>query len=155
MTYIPQIIMPTGSCTSFLSASAPDGYLPMQGGTFTKVDYPDLWAFADANSWPGTTATDFVVPDMTYRTPIGIRSTGTTLGIAETVGEETHQLTVDEMPIHNHLTPDMHDPAGGTSTIGSGAGNVEGPQQQCTDAGGDLPHNNMQPSLGVLWCVKT
>jgi hypothetical protein len=67
-------------------------------------------------------------------------------------GEETHTLLIDEMPSHNH--GGLY---GGTSKK---AGMNEEPAyhtsgyQQILTQGGDKPHNNMQPFIVLLYCIK-
>ena len=69
-------------------------------------------------------------------------------------GEYEHQLTVDEMPNHNHNVVDSI----GTSGQGGGwdlNGNVNGAFVEAKGmgkTGGDRPHNNVQPSITVaIW----
>lgn len=69
-------------------------------------------------------------------------------------GEYEHQLTVDEMPNHNHNVVDSI----GTGGQGGGwdlNGNVNGAFVEAKGmgkTGGDRPHNNVQPSITVaIW----
>jgi hypothetical protein len=64
------------------------------------------------------------------------------------VGEETHVLTIAEMPAHTHTTPTNAintSPAGG-GPVNGGAGGTSG------SAGLDGAHNNMQPT--AFWNVE-
>ena len=103
------------------------------------------------------------------RVIIGVNASGgnglsqRTLG--EILGEETHILAVTEMPSHAHV---QGDPKVFTNTIECGAN----PGSICsfrvgsttdgdslgvpttTSAGGGEAHNNMQPSLALLYCQK-
>jgi len=76
--------------------------------------------------------------------------------MGETGGEESHTLTLDEMPSHRHS---MTGERGGSSSDGSrpafGAYSVGSDRNANTNyAGGDLPHNNMPPFLALNLMIK-
>jgi len=93
---------------------------------------------------------------------------GTTYTAGDTGGEETHQLTEDEMPIHNgHLTSTA---SGGTiarylntsvltayGSSGRGWTEVSGSEAMpaSNNRGGSQPHNNMPPYLAVYMWKRT
>ena len=68
--------------------------------------------------------------------------------IDSVVGEETHTLTIDEAPIHSHNYYGI----GGTNSLSQNSmvtvGDASGTNLSKTvsDAGGNQPHNNVQPS---------
>jgi len=73
--------------------------------------------------------------------------------IGETGGEKEHQLTVNEMPSHDHNY---------TRALGSGgSGGFDYSARGSTStvptslAGGDSPHNNLQPYITVYMWVRT
>ena len=75
-------------------------------------------------------------------------------------GEETHQLTVSEMPSHQHrfgvgITGDVSDYLGGSEAaygIEPGDTTKTGSNYYTNSIGGDAAHNNMPPYLSVyIW----
>ena len=85
-----------GQVASFLGA-LPDYWLPLVGGTFDRVDYPELWETLDAQYKDSTT---FTLPDMSDLF-IAVAGTGT-YSLGDSGGENEHELTTPEMPSHNH-----------------------------------------------------
>lgn len=70
--------------------------------------------------------------------------------IGSIFGEYEHQLTVDEMPRHNHtFAMNPQDQGSADSADGTGGASTRFPTDY---TGGDKPHNNVQPSLVVaIW----
>jgi microcystin-dependent protein len=143
---------------------------------------PKGWAFCDGQLLPlsqntalfsllGTTyggngKSNFALPDLQGRAPMHPgQGPGLSLhDLGETGGSETVTLLESEIPAHAHQTraigaiSNQPTPAGNTwgrTTIpvyvdtqnGQMAANALGP------AGGDQPHNNMQPYLTFYFCI--
>lgn len=76
-----------------------------------------------------------------------------TEAVGSTGGEKTHTLTVDEMPKHKHSYTLAHEITGTASGLAYGEV-VSGTFDTgfISSTGGDQPHNNMPPYLGVyIW----
>lgn len=101
----------------------------------------------------GDGVTTFTLPDTRRRTAVGQGGTGTSVlgnSVGSTGGEETHTLTVPEIPSHNHTTTALKFGASGLQG-GAGSGLVGG---DIGFTGGGGAHNNMQPSYVVEKCIK-
>lgn len=79
----------------------------------------------------------------------GYKAGDANFGTAGTyIGEAAHTLTVNEIPSHTHVANNSNVTAPGS--WGGGAGNSAG--QVSGSAGGDAPHNNIQPTLvAYVW----
>lgn len=107
-----------GAIIPYATQDAPNGTLPCDGGTYLRVDYPDLYAALDAIYV--IDADSFSTPDLRGRSILG---TGTGPGLTERAmgdsgGEEKHVLDVAEMPEHSHTTqPHSHSDSGHTHFV--------------------------------------
>lgn len=143
---------------------------------------PRNWAFCDGQILPinqnqslhallGTTyggdgRTSFALPDLRGRTPVHVGD-GITRG--EKGGEETHTLSMAEMPSHTHSSTANQASANQGTEIGPGVDSVLASQARreqpiytdrpATDplesaiTGGGQAHDNMQPYLVVSFCI--
>jgi microcystin-dependent protein len=144
--------VPPGTIVAFGGSTPPAGWLLCDGAAQSSTTYPDLFG-AIGYTWGGSGGT-FNVPDLRGRAPIGSgQGSGlTNRTLAGNGGEETHQLTADEMPSHYHSVISVT--GWGTNGWGSGT-NWEDPHSTDTNsAGGDQPHNNMQPYAVVHFIIK-
>ena len=143
---------------------------------------PRGWAWCDGQLLPlsqntavfsllGTTyggdgKSTFALPDLQGRAPMHPgQGPGLSLhDLGETGGSEFVTLLESEIPAHNHgvsmsMRPgDNLNPAGlalgtGNSAYVAPASLVTMSDQALAPAGGDLPHNNMQPYLTCYFCI--
>jgi len=141
--------VPTGCISMWYTdaASPPTGWLICDGSTFDASTYADLNTLLGGNT----------LPNLKGRVPVGVDSTQTefdTLG--ETGGAKTHELTIAEMPAHNH---GIRESAGGSTAnyaLADGATsspNIDNSAIQNTGGGGE--HNNLQPYIAINFIIKT
>jgi microcystin-dependent protein len=160
----PAGVGPTGTIVAFAGTAAPTGWLLCDGSEVSRESYAELFTAIGSLYGDGDGVNTFNLPDLRGRTPIGA---GQGLGlsdreVAETVGAESHALSVSELPPHNH-TSTVFNPVGDLNQNGlSGLAVRGGPQvpsafgasQPSDDTGGGEAHDIMQPSLAVTFLIK-
>jgi microcystin-dependent protein len=155
------------------------GEIRMFGGNFE----PYGWYFCDGRLLPisenevlftliGTTyggdgESTFALPDLRGRLPlhVGTGAAGTTYQLGENGGQETVTLNVTQLPGHAHVlqassSPGVEEaPAGRVlarastgRAYASGSSAVMGASVQ--PAGGNQPHENMQPYLCISFIIS-
>lgn len=137
-----------GMIFAIVTANPPVNVLPCDGATYLRVDFPDLFAVLDT---PFIVDADhFIVPDLRGKTIIGA---GGAFSNADTGGEETHTLTIAEMPSHDHTIP----LTATTLAVEPGEVTVTTPipffTQNTGLTGGDGEHNNMQPYFALNYGI--
>lgn len=150
------------------------GQIMMVGFTFA----PRGWAMCDGQLLPisqnqalfsllgtiygGDGRTTFALPDLRGRVPVHF-GPGITLG--SRVGEETHTLSIPEMPAHDHtasasgLPPQEDEPGGNYWAQSDGASGYAAAGDGAMGAGavsatgGGQGHENMQPYLTINFVI--
>ena len=147
---------PAGTICMFGGSSTPSGWLLCDGQAYSRTVYADLFAAIDETWGEGDQSTTFNVPDLRGRGPIGAgQGSGlTNRSLAGTGGAETHQLTTNEMPQHNHTYDAVKKISGGDDVCGGNMNAASG-NYNTGNAGSDSAHNNMQPWAGVNFIIKT
>jgi len=165
--------MPIGSMTMYAGSSAPTGWLLCDASAVSRTTYASLFAIISTTYGIGDNSTTFNLPDMRGRIPVGVgtgtggAASGTGLpsgGSALTAvargtwkGEETHVVTIAEMPAHTHPGTYYTTGAGssGPGALGLASNNgVTSGSSFVPSQGGDGAHNNIQPVMGVNFIIK-
>lgn len=157
-----------GQITPYMTADPPTFCIPCDGGTYNRVDWPELYALLDSAFI--VDADTFVTPNLNNGSvPIGagISEEGTTFSVGEQGGEETHSLTDSENGPHTHVDsghahtiPSHTDipvvvPGEGLASLlfplipsftGTASANIQ-------SSGDGTPHNNMPPFVVLKYCV--
>ena len=92
---------PLGTVLPFAGATAPDGFMLCDGAELFASEHADLFAVIGTVYGEGEAPGSFKLPDLRGRAAIGA---GQGVDLSDRVlgamaGAETHQLTVDEMPV--------------------------------------------------------
>ena len=100
-----QETLPVGIIFMYVGSSVPAGWLLCDGSAISRVTYSSLYSVIGTVFGSGDGSTTFNLPNFQRRVPVGSGGTGTST-LANTVGStggaETHTLTINEMPSHNH-----------------------------------------------------
>lgn len=163
-------VVPTGCILPFCGNNAPQGWLLCDGSAINRTTYADLFAILGTNYGEGDNSTTFNLPDMRGKVAVGLNTNGAFDALGKSVGEETHKLTINEMPSHDHKP--NRDGYGfmvyrsgasrpllqrGGDRYGIVAENQDDVNyaNDVTNTGGNQAHNNIQPSLVFNYIIKT
>jgi microcystin-dependent protein len=146
---------------------APRGWAFCNGQLLPIAQNTALFSLLGTN-YGGNGVNNFALPDLQGRVP---RGTGQGPGLSnvdlgEQGGSASVTLTVDQVPSHAHVVRGINAPATENdpqdhvlalpTTPGMGAfapGSGGTPMAAVEPVGGNLPHNNLQPSLVVNFCI--
>jgi hypothetical protein len=92
-------------------------------------------------------------PDLTGKFILGHNPNNSNYPLGKTGGAETHTLTIDEMPTHNHNVSGAV-AWGGSGPGYSGGGNKIDGSISVSQTGGGKPHNNMPPYYVLAYIMK-
>ena len=146
----------------------PNGWAECNGQLLDIAENDTLYNLI-GTTYGGDGVEKFAMPNLSGRTMIhqGTGSTGTTYAQGQSGGTETVTLTGNQIPIHTHPvlaqtgTGDAASPANkvpasvpaGDSRYATGStGNLA--NTAVGSAGGNQPHNNLQPYLAVKCCIS-
>ena len=133
------------------------GWSLCDGGLLEVRNHTNLHtAIGDTYNEPGDPAGMFRKPNLQRRVPVGAGGVGSTeLGnaIGNNGGEEEHTLIIEEMPAHTHTGP--HEHSGNNILLFVNSQGNDAPVDIPTGStGGDMPHNNLQPSIVLNYFIK-
>ncbi len=148
---------------------APRGWLVCSGQLISIAQNTALFSLL-GTTFGGNGTTNFGIPNLQGRTPIGARQGP---GLSDYVlgqfgGAATHALSVTELPAHTH-TLAVVAAADGAADRANARGNVLAKPSDSSYtsaavdttmapatvsvAGAGNPHNNMQPYVGINFCI--
>jgi microcystin-dependent protein len=152
---------------------APRGYAFCDGQILPINQNQSLFSLL-GTIYGGDGRTTFALPDLRGRTPVreGTGTSGHTVSLGQKLGEETHALTTQEIPNHDHVasgaaageTQNAASPAGALLATTAGgrrplipygpAGSlVTLAGSSVGQAGNNQGHENMQPYLALNFCI--
>lgn len=156
----PEVIGITGEIRMWGGAAAPTGWLLCDGSQRTDGAAGGAALYAVIGiTFGGTGTSDFNLPDFDGRVPVGVGTGDAADATAHTLGEkegtETHTLTKAQIPAHVHTYNTFPGPAGGYDTGTGQTITLYNTGDGSADGLNDEAHNNLQPSLGINFIIKT
>lgn len=153
--------LPAGSIVLTARTTAATGYLMADGSAVSRTTYADLFTAIGTTYGAGDGSTTFNLPDLRGRMPIGV-GTGSGLtarALADTGGDESVALTVDNLPSGNigslNLPRKFGSNQGGSEGWGIDSGNAGNHTNNVASSGSDTPHENMPPFIVLNFMIKT
>lgn len=171
-------LLPPGTIVAYSGKVAPPGWFLCDGSAVSRTTYAALFAAIQIDYGGGDGINTFNLPDARGRVVLGA-GTGPGLSsrsVGQKLGEETHALTVGEMPAHSHSGqtggvnakgttdpramdyasggPDRGFAFTGYSYSGSNFFNEHQHSVSTVAVGGGGTHNTMPPSLVLNWIIK-
>ena len=132
---------------SYFLGSLPDGWLSLDGSTYSGDDYPELYAMLDSQ-FKDVPEYEFTLPVMDGLFSVGVSGS---LALGDTGGESDVVLSVAELPAHDHtyiqpvLNLDLEAP-GVPDILAAGVGS--GTTTGATGSGDS--HENMPPYIALI-----
>lgn len=181
---ISSIATPPGIQGRFYTTTAPSGWLACDGSAVSRTAQAPLFAAIGTLYGPGDGTTTFNLPNAAGKADVGVDPTSSVLPgaatVGSTLGEAAHVLTIAELAAHNHsgatgtesaththsysvpssttnVGPSATTPVflgGGLTSASSGTENASH-THAIPSQGSGTAHNNVQPSMALLVCIKT
>ncbi len=139
----------------------PKGWFPCDGRLLPIALYQALYSIL-GTTYGGDGVMNFALPDLRSRTAIGANAA---FPLGQKAGEETHTLTISEMPGHTHQVvgsnngPDAASPAGASwaavtdNIYSTNAPGAAMNPAAVSVAGASQGHPNLQPYLTVNYII--
>ena len=143
-----------GEIKMWAGDTIPDGWLLCDGSEVSKTDYPNLYA-AIGDLWGvPNSSSNFKLPKLTGKVPVGYDPTDTDFNpVGHTDGEKTHELTIAEMPAHNHSRNYYSADWCANGTKSGYHGSDTGTKRVTGSTGDGKAHNNLQPYAVIKYII--
>ena len=126
-------------------------YPPIHSATslaLAATSIPEGWAICDGTRGTPDLRGRFVLMATDSPAPV---PWGAVHPVRQTGGAEQHQLSIDQMPAHNHGYRSVYP----SNAIGNVNGTNAGGRWEDTNwTGGDQPHNNMPPFYSLIYIMR-
>jgi len=158
---IGEIIAYAGSASPF------PNWLPCDGASLLRADYPDLFSVIGV-TYGAVDGTHFNLPNLISRVVVGAGSTGglSPHSLGDAFGDETITLGIGDLPSHSHSDlGHSHTEGSAAPTVGAAITGVPVPSAvpsigvtgignaNLANTGGGGAHDNVQPSLAITYLI--
>lgn len=152
-----------GQIIMYAKSTPPTGWLNCDGSAVDRTVYAPLFALIGTTYGSGDGVSTFNLPNFNGRAPVGIGAADepTNTGpwaLGEKAGNDLHVLTEAELPdIEMKVTLPMYDEGGAFDDHIANGGSIANKQVTIDlgNLGGGVGHNNIQPSIGINFIIKT
>jgi microcystin-dependent protein len=157
-----------GEIIAFAGTVSPKpNWLLCNGAEVAQATYPDLYAVI-GDTYGAASVGNFLLPDLRGRSLSGFGSGPglNPIDVGQRYGEQSHILSTDEIPAHNHADTGHQHTTGNSATgvavtpgelpvlvpnpipalTGSASANI-------TNTGGGSGHNTIGPRLGIMYLI--
>lgn len=152
-----------GSVILFAGTFAPRGWAFCDGQIMSIAQNSALFSIV-GTTYGGNGQTTFALPDLRGRVPVGPRQGPglNSVALGQQDGQEAVTLQTSELPQHSHGVPVSTNPASSTRPTGAvparggsyaAPGEANGAGAPVATAGGNQPHTNLPPRLGVNYII--
>lgn len=146
-------IAPVGSIVIWGSEDIPENYLKCEGQLLSREEYASLFNVIGTTFGEGDGTTTFALPDMRNYVVVGMSDDPDFNSIGKKYGEKEHTLTTEEIPpLDMPLKGDRIGAHGTQELIYWNSGPND--YMIGKTGGGGQPHNNMQPSMAMVFIIK-
>lgn len=144
-----------GEITYFADNILRNNHVWADGTAIDATQWPELAEYAATAGWAQNASGQYLTPDLRGKFLLGASTTHT---LGSTGGEETHKMTVSEMPAHSHRQQySEKSTAGYYSTVKAaiGTNNILTMSNDYSETiGADVAHNNMPPYYTVAAQIR-